>query len=406
MLDRRGSLGAERMGLVNVSFARRRGPFPQRAVPNASHEGMRTMKYAVTGAIASVALLSAVSLAIAQGRDRDGRPGASGGGGSAPSAPAQRSAPRSEAPAMRSAPSVREQPRMRESSPARERAAPERQYRQRQVEPRAQPDRQLRQRQAEPRGDTSRRLYKSEDRTRERAEKQRERTDQKRQRVEQQQQRVEQRRQADQQRQELRKEQSKAADKGKEATRQDVKRVQATDEQRVRVRERLFKERFSDRKRLDRERIRDKDVRPIVGVHIPRRHRLHRLPIWIVDFAPIYRDYSYVVVEDTICIVDPETYVVVDVLPASSQRADVRELSLTREQMRFVYAEVPKETPVDIRIRLALGAEIPRNVALYTFPDHVLARIPKLESFRYVVVGDDVAIVDPADYSVVLVISG
>ncbi len=161
-----------------------------------------------------------------------------------------------------------------------------------------------------------------------------------------------------------------------------------------------------DRKRWDRDRIRDRGVRPIVGFHIPRRHRLHRLPLWVVDYAPIYRDYSYVVIEDTICIVDPATYVVVDVLPASSQRADVRELSLTAEQMRFVYGEVPKDTPVDVRIRLALGAEIPRNVALYTFPDHVLARIPKLSDYRYVVVGDDVAIVDPADYAVVLVIPG
>jgi hypothetical protein len=178
-----------------------------------------------------------------------------------------------------------------------------------------------------------------------------------------------------------------------------VKRVEATNEQRTRVRERLFREHRADRNR-DKDRIRG--IRPIVGVHIARHHRLHRLPLWVVEFAPIYRGYSYVWIEDTICIVDPETYVIVDVLPASSQRAD---LTLTPDQMRFVYAEVPKDTSVDVRIRLALGAEIPRNVALYTFPDHVLARIPKLASYRYVVVDDEVVIVDPADYAVVLVIS-
>jgi len=339
------------------------------------------MRYTVTGAIASIALLSAMSLAIAQGRDRDGQPGA--GAGPAPSAPAAR-APRSEGPATRSQvqqqPRMREQPRVREqSSSVRERAAPDRQLRQRQAEP----QRQVRQKQAEPRSDTSKRVQ-SEERSRQRADQQR---------------------QAEQRRQEPRKEQSKTTQGpagGKDATRQNVNRVQVSDDQRVRVRDRLFKDHRADLNRAERIR----GVRPIVGMHIPRRHRLHRLPLWIVDYAPIYRSYSYVLVEDTICIVDPATYVIVDTLPASSQRADVRELNLTPEQMRFVYGEVPKDTPVDVRIRLALGAEIPRNVALYTFPDHVLARLPELERYRYVVVGNDVAIVDPADYAVVLVISG
>ena len=41
------------------------------------------MRYKMTGAIASVALLSAMSVAFAQGRDREG-PGGGGGGRSAP----------------------------------------------------------------------------------------------------------------------------------------------------------------------------------------------------------------------------------------------------------------------------------------------------------------------------------
>ena len=138
-----------------------------------------------------------------------------------------------------------------------------------------------------------------------------------------------------------------------------MKRVEATDEQRGRVRDRLAKEHREGRRGRDRaDRIRG--IRPIVGVHIPRRHRLHRLPTWVIDYAPLYRNYSYVWIEDTICIVDPETYVVVDVLPASSQRADRPggpELTPDAGPVRFVYAEVPKDAPVDLRIRLALGAE-------------------------------------------------
>jgi hypothetical protein len=336
------------------------------------------MRYAVTGAIASIALLGAVSMAVAQGRgDRDG---VESRGSSAPAARAQRGE------GSRAQPS----PRERQSSPGRERAAPERQFhRERQAEPRVQRERQQTQRR------------------REAAESQERREERSRQRVErrQEQRQVDERRRAqstEQRREDRRKEQSRTTQgPDRQATRQDVKRIEATNEQRTRVRERLFREHRADRNR-DKDRIRG--IRPIVGVHIPRRHRLHPLPLWVIEFAPIYRGYSYVWVEDTICIIDPETYVIVDVLPASSQRAEIRGLTLTPQQMRFVYAEVPKDTSVDVRIRLALGAEIPRDVALYAFPDHVLARIPKLESYRYVVVDDEVAIVDPADYAVVLVI--
>jgi hypothetical protein len=336
---------------------------------------MWIMRYAVTGAIASIALLGAVSMAVAQGRgDREGRAGNSGAS----------AAQRSERPAMR-APRAQPSVRERRSSSGRERAAPERRFtRERQAEPRArvQRERQQTERRREQRAAQQRRNEQRRTEQRQAEERRRERS-------------------AEQRREVQGKEQRTTQRPDQDAARQDVKRVQASDEQRSRVRERLFREHRADRNR-DRDRIRG--IRPIVGVHIPRRHRLHRLPVWVIEYAPIYRNYSYVWIEDTICIVDPATYVVVDVLPAYSQRAEIRDLTLTPQQMRFVYAEVPKDTSVDVRIRLALGAEIPRDVALYTFPDHVLARIPKLESYRYVVVDDDVAIVDPADHAVVLVI--
>ncbi len=73
--------------------------------------------------------------------------------------------------------------------------------------------------------------------------------------------------------------------------------------------------------------------------------------------------------------------------------------------MRFMYARVPKDRSVDIRVRLGLGAEIPRDVELLPFPPGVLARVPEVEGFRYVVANRDVAIVDPKDNSIALVIS-
>ena len=144
---------------------------------------------------------------------------------------------------------------------------------------------------------------------------------------------------------------------------------------------------------------------------VDRRHHrhLHRLTPAILAFAPIYAGYSYLVVDDDICIVDPATYYVVDVIPSTVEYAgggsSRPQLVLSAEDMRFIYASVPKDRPVDVRIRLALGAEIPRPIDLERFPGGVIDRVPQIEGYRYIVVEDDVVIVDPNDRSVALVIT-
>ena len=184
-----------------------------------------------------------------------------------------------------------------------------------------------------------------------------------------------------------------------------MNRVQASDEQRKGVRDRIFRERS-----VDRIRARDFRAKVAIGSHIDRRHRrhVHRLTPAILAFAPIYAGYSYLVVDDEICIVDPETYYVVDVIPSSVEYAagpSRPQLALSAEDMAFIYASVPKDRPVDVRVRLALGAEVPVSVDLERFPGGVIDRVPQLESYRYIVVEDDVVIVDPRDRSVALVIT-
>jgi hypothetical protein len=60
---------------------------------------------------------------------------------------------------------------------------------------------------------------------------------------------------------------------------------------------------------------------------------------------------------------------------------------------------------VDVRVRLGLGAGIPPDVELQPFPPEVLARVPEVEGYRYVVANGEVAIVDPKDNSIALVIN-
>ena len=58
----------------------------------------------------------------------------------------------------------------------------------------------------------------------------------------------------------------------------------------------------------------DIDIAVSVGVAIPRHVHLVAIPDDIVVIVPEWRRYKYVIVKDTICIVDPDTYEIVDVL--------------------------------------------------------------------------------------------
>lgn len=198
------------------------------------------------------------------------------------------------------------------------------------------------------------------------------------------------------------KDQGKAArggtpDKGAKAS-----RAQASAKQHAEVRTHLLRDRKVERARID--------VSVSIGARVPRSVRLHPLSPTIVGFAPVYRGYSYVLLEDeTICIVDPETYVIVDVIPASTQRAERAaprgQLTLSSEDRRFVLQHIDRGRSADIAVRLALGAEVPRSVAVDTFPGPVLERIPQLRSYRYVVAQDQVVVVDPDDHQVELLIA-
>jgi Protein of unknown function (DUF1236) len=181
---------------------------------------------------------------------------------------------------------------------------------------------------------------------------------------------------------------------------QQANRVQASEKQHTEVRQHLLRDRKVGRTRLN--------IAVNIGATIPRSVRLHPVSSVIVGLAPVYRGYSYIVLEDeTICIVDPRSYVIVDVIPASTQRAEGPggHLTLSAEERRLVLANVDKDRAADINVRLALGAEIPRSVEVVIFPDRVLERVPQLRAYRYVVVEDQVVIVDPDDRQVALVLN-
>ena len=126
------------------------------------------------------------------------------------------------------------------------------------------------------------------------------------------------------------------------------------------------------------------------------------MPAAVLAIFPYCRDYRYAVEEDTICIVDPETYEIVDVLDdgtyAPSTRPQVAELTLTNRERSLVLDSIPPDFPqMRLRLRLALGAEIPPSIELYEFAPLVRDQVPKLRDFRFVVSENQLVIVAPQD---------
>jgi hypothetical protein len=162
---------------------------------------------------------------------------------------------------------------------------------------------------------------------------------------------------------------------------------------------------------FDREhaRIRNAGFTVRIGTRIPRSVHLFPISSQLVSFVPDYGYYRYVVVDDVVCIVDPETYEIVDVIDEGSYapgpRPQIAELHLLPAERALVLDSIAPDFPeAEVRLRLALGAEIPRRVELHSFPDVVLDRIPNLRDYQFIVAQDNVIIVDPRSREIAIVI--
>jgi len=143
-----------------------------------------------------------------------------------------------------------------------------------------------------------------------------------------------------------------------------------------------------------------------IGGHVPRHVRLFAIPAAAYGLFSYYRGYEYVVLDDTICIVDPATYEIVDVIDQGPDaRPEIAQLSLSGSQRTLVLSSIPADFPQDrIRLRLALGAEIPVDVELHEFAPIVINDVPRLGDFRFLVTDEQVVIVDPRDRAIALVL--
>ena len=151
-----------------------------------------------------------------------------------------------------------------------------------------------------------------------------------------------------------------------------------------------------------------------IGRRLPRDWDFAPLPVAVIEIVPEYRDYVYVWVEEEYLICDPVTYEVVAVIPAGGgSRAAAAygsggpdkcstHIELSANDRALILDSV-RGREVDVS-DLEIGWSVPSEIALERFPEAVLAEAAELSACRYFVADDQLAIVDPDEDKVVLLI--
>jgi Protein of unknown function (DUF1236) len=178
-------------------------------------------------------------------------------------------------------------------------------------------------------------------------------------------------------------------------------RVQLTEEKRTNLSQTILKDRHVNR-------LTDVNVSINIGTRLPRSVHLVALPVAVIEIVPEYRSYRYFVKDDQICIVDPNSYEIVEVIPASGQvatRNGPATLVLTDEERAIVLREVDRGGGSTLGLgALTEGSDVPRDVKVRAFPEAVIQKVPKLKGYSFLTAENRVAIVDRQGGKVRLVI--
>ena len=182
--------------------------------------------------------------------------------------------------------------------------------------------------------------------------------------------------------------------------------MQITEEKRTNIHQTILKERNVNR-------VTNVNFSINLGTRVPRSVRLEVLPVTVIQIVPEYRSYRYFVVDDQICIVEPSTYEIVEVIRVSDRtttrdgRGGSARLVLNEDEKSILLREIDLRGDSTLALgALTEGAEVPRDVSLNTFPAIVVEQVPKLREYKFITAEDRLAIVDPGDSKVKLVIEG
>ena len=158
------------------------------------------------------------------------------------------------------------------------------------------------------------------------------------------------------------------------------------------------------------------DVDVSVGTRLPGHLHFQPLPVAVIEIVPEYRGFVFVYVDDRYVICDPNTYEVVAIIDQGGEggyrTTAARDgggecstnLTLNRDERELLLNSIEikgEQTDVD---DLSIGFTVPQSVDLNPLPDRVLSRVDKLKGCQYFVAEDQIALVNPDDDKVVLLV--
>jgi hypothetical protein len=132
------------------------------------------------------------------------------------------------------------------------------------------------------------------------------------------------------------------------------------------------------------------------------------VPAAIIAIVPEYRSYRYVVLNDQVCIVEPNSYEIVEIIPVSGQAAahgSGATLVLSEDERAIILREIDMGGGSTMGLgAIAEGADVPRDVQVRAFPDAVVQKVAKVKGYKFFTAENRLAIVDPQGTKVQLVI--
>jgi hypothetical protein len=151
-----------------------------------------------------------------------------------------------------------------------------------------------------------------------------------------------------------------------------------------------------------------------IGSRAPREWAFTPVPSAVIEVVPEYRGYVYAYVGDDYVVCDPDTYEIVAVLPASGSGGSYASsgggsakcstsLTLNEDDREAIIRSVELRNEVNVS-GVSVGWSVPGDVELRSFPSTVVERRSELGACRYFIANDQIAVVDPDQEKVVLLI--
>jgi Protein of unknown function (DUF1236) len=96
-------------------------------------------------------------------------------------------------------------------------------------------------------------------------------------------------------------------------------------------------------------------------------------------------------------------------ISSSEQRLSGKSVQLSQDQRTRVHAIIGKSSTArastDEHFNVSVGAKVPRSVHFEVLPEEIVEIVPEFRGFDYVLIGDEILIIDPDTLEIVAIIS-